>query len=261
MTHTDAQRLSFGSVAELYEAARPSYPEAAVDEVIAHSALRPGDRVVEVGAGTGKLTALLVDRGLRVLAIEPSAEMAAVLRTRDLARVEIAEVDFEQWSPNAVVPALVSGAAWHWTAAETRYSLAAQALAHGGTLAALWTFPEWERCALRDELREAYRAAAPQLAPDFPMHPSSVPARLAGDWETEIASAAQFADPVVTAHPWTLQYRAAEYAQLLCTHQDHILLTDEERERLLAAIVAVIEAKGGTLRLPVATRVCLARRI
>jgi trans-aconitate methyltransferase len=65
-------------VAELYDRARPSYPAGAIDALLAHGALAPGDRVIEVGAGTGKATELLAARGLRVLALEPSAEMAAV---------------------------------------------------------------------------------------------------------------------------------------------------------------------------------------
>jgi trans-aconitate methyltransferase len=153
VTYLDAQRLAFGSVAELYDAVRPSYPAAALDDVIAHAGLRPGDRMIEVGAGTGKLTALLVARGQRVLAIEPSAEMAAVLRGRELDGVEIAETGFEQWRPDSPAPALVSAAAWHWTAPELRYRLAAAAVTPGGTLAAIWTLPDWQGCALRDDLR------------------------------------------------------------------------------------------------------------
>ncbi|MGZ4350604.1 MAG: hypothetical protein ACXVRX_08795, partial [Solirubrobacteraceae bacterium] len=62
--YEDEQRLAFGQVAELYDRARPSYPAAAIDAVLAHGRLAPGVRIVEVGAGTGKATELLAGRGL-----------------------------------------------------------------------------------------------------------------------------------------------------------------------------------------------------
>ncbi len=57
-TNANDQRLAFGSVAELYDRARPSYPEALVDDVIAFAGVMPPTRLLEVGAGTGKATRL-----------------------------------------------------------------------------------------------------------------------------------------------------------------------------------------------------------
>ena len=74
------QRLVFGEVAELYDRHRPAYPGVVVDDLIGLAALGPGALVLEVGAGTGKATAMFAQRGIRVLAVEPSAEMAVVAR-------------------------------------------------------------------------------------------------------------------------------------------------------------------------------------
>jgi SAM-dependent methyltransferase len=223
---SDEQRLAFGRVAELYDRARPSYPAAVVDELIAFAGVRTGDRVLEVGAGTGKLTCLLSDRGLAVLALEPSGEMA------ELAKVNCERdplVEIEQVEP-------------------------------GGTLAAIWTFPDWAHTHLRDALRDAYRIAAPDLQSDFPMHPASEPTDLAGDWHAEIEASAGFAEPEVRKHPWRRSYSSADYLELLQTHQDHILLVPATRERLLTAVAATIDAAGGEIVLSFVTRLCLARR-
>jgi SAM-dependent methyltransferase len=259
----DEQRLAFDAVAELYDRARPSYPPGAIDDVMTHAGLRPGDTVLEVGAGTGKATVLLVARGLDVVALEPSAAMVAVARVncRDLAGVRIVESEFERWEPDERFPALVSVQAWHWVAPDVRYARAHAALVPGGTLAAVWTFPDWSACGLRDALGEAYRLTAPGLASAFPMHPASEPTRLAGDWTAEIDGSARFGDPRVSTHPWSQRYTSAEYAALLQTHQDHILLAAGERRSLLAAIATAIEDQGGgTLTMPFVTRVCLATR-
>ncbi len=259
---TDEQRLAFGRVAELYDRARPSYPAAVVDELIEFAGLRAGDRVLEVGAGTGKLTCLLAERGLAVLALEPSVEMAELARTncQRYPLVEIEEVDFERWQPSVPpLPLVVSAQAWHWVTPELRYERAADALEPGGTLAAIWTLPDWEDTQLRDRLRDAYRAA-PDLRSDFPMHPASEPTDMAGDWQAEIEASAGFADAQVRKHPWNATYSTAEYLELLQTHQDHILLAPATRERLLAAVAAAIDAAGGEIVLSFVTRLCLARR-
>jgi SAM-dependent methyltransferase len=259
----DEQRLAFGSVAELYDRARPSYPPGAIDDVVAHAGLKRGDTVLEVGAGTGKATVLLAARGVDVVALEPSASMAAVARAncRDLPGVRVVQSDFEGWASTERFAAVASVQAWHWVAPEVRYERAHAALVPGGTLAAVWTFPVWTACDLRDVLRDAYRLGAPRLAADFPMHPASEPARLAGDWSSEIDALTTFAQPRVTTHPWSQPYTSTEYVELLQTHQDHILLAPEEQRSLLAAIAAAIEREGGgTLMLPFVTRVCLAMR-
>jgi len=69
----------FASAADVYERARPSYPADAVAWLVEVAQLAPGRVVVDVGAGTGKLTRLLVPTGARVIAVEPVAEMRAKL--------------------------------------------------------------------------------------------------------------------------------------------------------------------------------------
>ena len=258
----DQQRLAFGTVAELYDRARPSYPAAVVDDVVEFAGLVPGARILDVGAGTGKATVLFAQRGFRVLALEPSPAMAAVARANcaGFPGVEIVEVEFERWSGGERLPALVSAQAWHWIAPDVRFAKAHDALSPGGTLAAIWTFPEWGRCSLRDALRDAYRNGAPQLEPEFPMHPASTPVDLAGDWEGQISRSAEFAGAAVRTYPWSLDYSPVTYTMLLETHQDHILLPAGRRDELLSAVSQAIEAGGGTITLPFETRLCVARR-
>ena len=259
---SEEQRLAFGRVAELYDRARPSYPAVTIDALARDCGLRPGSRVLEVGAGTGKATQMLAARGLDVTAIEPSAEMAAVARLK-LARwpgVRIVESTFEDWDSDERYDAVVSVQAWHWVNPGDRYAKACRALTPGGTLAALWAFPDWERCSDRTALSQAYRSAPVQLQPDFPMHPDSEPTRLAGDWTAEIAAAGGFDPPVVRRFPWSVIYTARAYTDLLQTHQDHILLGDAGRAALMAAIKDTIEARGDRLALPLTTYLCLARR-
>jgi SAM-dependent methyltransferase len=258
----DTRRLAFGSVAELYDRARPSYPAAAIDDVLNFGRIHTPATVLEVGAGTGKATRLLAERGLSVVALEPSAEMAALAR-RNCAEhpsVQIVHSDFERYRPSEPVAAVVSAQAWHWVDPRLRYVRAREALLPGGALAALWTLPLWDAVELRDELRAVYAQAAPDLAPGFPMHPASLRDDLTGVWRAEVAACDGLGDAQEHPHEWSRRYTAAEYTQLVSTHQDHILLEPAASRRLLAAVAQVIERAGGTIDMRWVTRVCLARR-
>ena len=64
---------------------------------------------------------------------------------------------------------------------------------------------------------------------------------MVADWRAEIGAGEAVPGPVVRTYPWTQRYRSSEYPQLLGTHQDHILLADDRRRRLLGAIAAAID--------------------
>src|SRR4029450_11420509 len=72
----------FDQAAEDYDKVRPTYPGALVDRALARGRLDAGSRVVEVGCGTGKLSELLADRGLRIDAVDPGPNMIQVARRR-----------------------------------------------------------------------------------------------------------------------------------------------------------------------------------
>jgi SAM-dependent methyltransferase len=253
------RRLAFGSVAELYDAARPSYPSELVDDVLAYAG-EPRD-ALEVGAGTGKATELFVSRShppLRVVAIEPSGDMAAVAsRKAATASATVLVTDFESASlPEHAFDLVYSAQAWHWIDPARRFGLARRALRDGGALAAFWNRADWDRCPLAGELSAAYERAGVTLQDAGPMYPGA-PTRLdIGDsWEREAAPAAT----ETRVYRWAQRYGAAEYVELMATHSDHILLSHDGQRRLYAEVAATIDAHGGSLELPYATLLCLAR--
>jgi ubiquinone/menaquinone biosynthesis C-methylase UbiE len=124
---------SFGSVADRYERARPGYPEEAVEWLV--GAAR---RVVDLGAGTGKLARQLVARGLDVTAVEPSAEMLDQLRAAvpgaRAVRGTAEQIPVEDASADAVVVAQ----AFHWFDAQVALREIARVLRAGGVLGLVW---------------------------------------------------------------------------------------------------------------------------
>jgi len=257
------QRLVFGEVADLYDRHRPAYPDRLIDDIVALAELDGSRAVLEVGAGTGKATALFAARGIPVVAVEPSAEMATVWRRTcgAYADVAIEESDFERWDPaGRRFPLLFSAQAWHWVQPATRYAKAVAALSPRGVVAVFWNRVAWDRSSLREELLRAYREAAPELPLDGAMHPANVHPDADEDWQGEIAAVDGLTDAEVRHYDWSLDYSAGDYVGLLATLSEIRLLDDERRERLFGAVRAVIDAHGGALTLPLRTRLCLARR-
>lgn len=126
--------LSFGSVAERYDRGRPGYPPAAVRWLVGRDAAT----VLELGAGTGKLTAELVAQGHDVHATEPDPEMLAVLRTR-LPDVPTSESGAEEIPlPDQSVDVVVVAQAFHWFDHDVALPEIARVLRPGGAVALTW---------------------------------------------------------------------------------------------------------------------------
>lgn len=258
------RRLVFGEVAEVYDRHRPAYPPALVDDLIAESGVGEGRRALEVGAGTGKATALFAARGIPVLAVEPSAEMAVIARRAlaDAPHVEIVESDFEHLELAGEVFGLVyAGTAWHWVDPQARYRRARSALGPGGLLAAFWNRADWKDHELREALTAAYERAAPDIPLDNHMHPANPEPSSGLDWTAEIGAADGFAEPAERAYRWSREYTAEGFAGLLDTLSDVRLLPAQQRERLLEAVRGVIAEHGGTLTLALVTLLHTARAV
>jgi SAM-dependent methyltransferase len=128
----------FGSGAAAYERGRPSYPSTAVDLVVEELRIGPGTRVVDLGAGTGKWTRLLVERGARVIAVEPVAGMRDEL-VAAVPEAEVLDAPAEAVPlPDGTVDAVTAAQAFHWFDAPAVLAECARLLRLWGGLGLLW---------------------------------------------------------------------------------------------------------------------------
>jgi SAM-dependent methyltransferase len=163
---------SFERVADEYERHRPDYPEEALRWAAGRLALESGARVLDIGAGTGKLTRGLVALGFDVVAVEPGSPMLEQLRVA-VPEAEALEGPAESIPlPDASVDAAFSGQAFHWFDAERALPELHRVVRPGGGLTLLWNWWD-ERDPLQQELGGlvGYAGHAPYRDEELPGKP------------------------------------------------------------------------------------------
>jgi SAM-dependent methyltransferase len=238
-------RIIFDEDAELYDRARPAYPEPLFDELMRVAGLRAGDRALEIGSGTGKASVALARRGLRLTGVEPGENMARVAR-RNLSDFPAAGVQvgaFESWPlPAEPFDLVVAATCWHWLDPDVRFARAAEALRSGGALAIIDT------CHVSDErgdevflrFQEFYDRCDPRGADiwELPRVSSLEPPTVDQDL---------FREPAFRAFPWVGTFTAREYLDLLSSFSGHRAMAPEDRACLFDGIAGVIADRGGTV--------------
>lgn len=155
----ERRRRLFDTVAPLYQASRPDYPEEVVAWVAETSGLDEGAAVLEVGCGTGQLTAALARLPLRITAIDIGPAMIEAARrhvSRPRAEVTFATVPFEEFqAPDAAFDLIVSATAFHWIDPEIVWARSARLLREGGWLALAYVGERYDE-PLRSALKDAW---------------------------------------------------------------------------------------------------------
>jgi ubiquinone/menaquinone biosynthesis C-methylase UbiE len=231
-------RATFDDAAELYDRARPGYPEALYDDLLALAGLRAGDRVLEIGPGTGKATVRLAERGLDVTAVELGEALAAVLR-RNLGpypNVRVVHADVEAWEPErAEFDAVLGFTAFHWLDPATKYERCARLLCDSGSLAVVETHhvqPE-DGDPFFADVQDAYERVGEGRA--APLRPDD-----AGDLRDEFIASGWFREPAVRRYLYEIEYDADGYIDVLNTYSGHIAMPAERREQLYGDIRRLI---------------------
>jgi SAM-dependent methyltransferase len=250
------QRLVFGEVAQAYDDVRAGYPAAIGERIFGYAGAR--SPVLEVGAGTGKATAMLLAAGVPVTCVEPDPDMAAVLRARFGDRVRVELCGFEDWSPPAGgVPLICSAQAFHWVDPRVRWQRAYDALAPGGTLALFGHAYEVADADLERDLRVVHERIAPGLLPDPAQRPGTPQEDL---FHVEMTGCVLFTDVTSTLVDSVVAYPRDRYLMLLDTYSAYRMLDAERRARLREAVGGVVDRHGGMVEVRLGTGLTMGRR-
>ena len=246
---------SFGAAAVAYAEHRPDYAHAAVRWALEPA---PGPRVLDLGAGTGKLTATLVALGADVIAVEPDPAMLAELR-RTLPAVRALPGSAETIPlPDASVDAVLAGNAMHWFDMAVAGPEIARVLAPGGILAGLWNIMD---------NRVNWVAGLERVSGSAAIGPRDT----LSSWRTATAHLhlpsgdliARFGSPEQAEFPHGQRRTADSLVATLATRAGMVVMPEQEQEATLGRIRAFLasrpETAHGEFTLPMLTgvlRVC-----
>lgn len=240
---------SFGNVAEAYAELRPDYPEQAVRWCLAPAGPDvAAPRVLDLGAGTGKLTALLAGLGADVTAVDPDDSMLAQLR-RLLPAVRTLPGSAETIPlPDGSVDAVLCGQALHWFDMSRAVPEIARVLRGGGVLAGLWNCDD-DRVPWVAGLHEVTEGMA---APSLGRRRAEAADYGVDQFGLELFGAAERGE-----FGNSQRHTAQTLAAAVATHSKLLVMPPGERDRLLARTRGYLaqrpETADGEFTLPMVT--------
>ncbi|HEX4444701.1 MAG TPA: class I SAM-dependent methyltransferase [Galbitalea sp.] len=210
---------SFDRAADAYERGRPEYPAGAVDWLVPAGA----KTVLDLGAGTGKLTRALTARGLEVFAVDPSPKMLDQLREAVPGAIASEGTAEDIPLADASVDAILVAQAWHWVDQDLALPSVARVLRPGGTLGLVWN--------IRDE-RTPWVARLTTV-----MHQAT------GEQFIESGSIQQgpFGPIEKADFEWSREFTRPEIIDLLRSRSYFITASTEEQARIVAGVNELLD--------------------
>ncbi len=241
--HREAE-VGFRRSAEAYERARPEYPEQALRFLAERLSLGTAATVLDLAAGTGKLTRPLLATGARVIAVEPLAEMRALLPREARSLEGTAErIPLDA----AAVDAVTVAQAFHWFDGPRALAEIHRVLRPGGELALVWN-----RRVADDPANEALEAIVGPYRGETPSERTEA-------WREPLRETALFSAPAEHSFPNEQSLDADALADRVASISFIASLSPEERAPVVAAARAL--AADGPLTVPYLTQVHLCDRL
>lgn len=250
MSEREAARQSFGRTAAIYERSRPSYPDDAVDWLAARLSLGPSATVLDLGAGTGKLSRLLVPTGARVIAVEPqeamrahAAAFAGVLALAGSAE----DIPLGDDSVDAVTVAQ----AFHWFRLPESAREIDRVLRPGGRLGLVWNLWDLDQ-PLSVELGDLLEAVPSDNSRDASIGEAG--------WRPALQATGLFDEVDSHRFPNSQTLDAEGLAERVSSISFVAVLEAADREELLARVRALAERRGGRVTTSYVTEVVIFAR-
>jgi len=246
---TVPRRLTFGAHADAYERARPAWPEEAARWLVPEDA----EVVVELGAGTGKLTRAVAALGVRVVAVEPDPRMLAVLRGLELEGVEgsAEAIPFGDGAADAVV----AGSSVHWFELDQALPEIYRVLQPSGRFGFGWNHRDDRHPAIARVGEAVYAAQRRTRGARWRSR----------DWPTHLTATGLFRDVERASFEHVHELPREALRDHLMSYSGVAALPEDERRRVFAEVAGILDADSsvsgdGRLRLPFVVTAYRARR-
>lgn len=247
MVH-QAAASGFDSAAVAYERGRPSYPLAAVDWLVERTGLAATWVVVDLAAGTGKLTRVLVPAGAQVIAVEPVAGMRRVLASQ-VPGVEVIDGTAENIPlPPGSVDLVSVGQAFHWFDVPTALAEIHRVLRQEG-----WLVLAWNRRLLDEPIHREVSAIVDPHRGTTPSH------HMQETWSRPLLDSPLFQQAVERSFEHSQYLDEDSLVDRVASTSFIAALSDEKRGEIERAVRDLAQRRQGTVTLPYSTDVQLFR--
>jgi SAM-dependent methyltransferase len=244
-----AAASGFATAADAYERGRPGYPQEAIEWLAERLGIREGRDVLDLAAGTGKLTRALVPLGARIVAIEPIDEMREQLFGA-LPDVEAFDGTAESIPlPDGSVDAVTCGQAFHWFRAEEALREIHRVLRPGGGLALVWN--------MRD-LSDPLQARVQEI---LEPHGKGVSSRRGLDPKQSLEESGLFGAVEHRSWPYTQHLSRAHLVDRISSISYIAILDPDARAEVLSQVLAAAEGLPEPISIPYTTDVHVAERM
>ncbi len=253
------KRSHFDEIVENYDKARPRYPSELFEDIFKYVSEADGKRALEIGAGTGKATAPILDAGYDVTAVELGANMAEFLteRFKGNSSFNVIVDSFENVPlEDESYDLIYAGSAFHWVEAEIGCPKALRLLKSGGAIALFrYNIDPADGEELYEEIQSIYRKhyctyytsnerRSKKSREDF-----QTPSGIYTGFRFEDLRAYGFRDVTMKFYDVSRMYSADEYIAYIDTMADHRGLPDENRAALYAGVKEAIIKHGGHFKI------------
>ncbi|MDA7978650.1 MAG: class I SAM-dependent methyltransferase [Pirellulales bacterium] len=226
----------FTENAAIYEDARPSYPDRLVQDLIADAGVKSGSSIAEIGAGTGKFTRMLVQRGLRVTALEPSAAMRDA--APQMKNVTWTDGTFTQTRlPGESQDWIVAAQSFHWANPKTDLPELRRVLRSDCRLTIFWNDRLNDR---HPVLRRAVEIIS-EIVPNFDEAYRQL------NWSEILTSSGDFSDVIVRTQEHVFPMSSTQFLNYWRSHNRFTVTAGEERrEQVLRELKAYLDSLSET---------------